>query len=100
MNQLEATLLRCVDGLWVLVKKEKPEQPVYLGSAGNPHKTDFCSFIREGMKVFVGRIGEEKIVQIPAEAILKGFHRDKDDKSLLQILEEGVRYNHLLRPAH
>lgn len=94
------TVMKCVEGLWVMVHKDNHMQPEYLGSASNPKRRLVC-FVRHKGEVHVQDLllhQKEDIDAvehpIPANVIVEGTgNKCLDNRTLYEILrKEDVVY--------
>lgn len=81
---------------WAIPKKIK------LAEAGNSnyHPNNQAHAIREGDVVLVVGCRKSEENFIPASTVVKGFYPEElNGKTLGEIMEEGVIYDHMLRPV-
>ncbi len=86
--------------MWGLVDTDRPVVgDVYLGEAGNPsrHPSDWVQAVRLGDEVLVA--GTNRDFVIPDSVVLDGFLMGRDGRTLRDVMEEGVVYNHCLFKA-
>lgn len=73
-------------------------QSLYLGEAGSTGYTEanYVQAVRLGDEVIVSRKKNDSII-IPANLRAEGFNSDINGKTLKEVMEEGVLYDHKLK---